>query len=84
MKAKLQRTLRGRLTILYGVLLAAALAIYAAGSALYFLHDLTRQLDASLDRDAETVEGILSFSAEGTIVLASHEGEAKGKESDHG
>ena len=84
MKGKLQRTLRGRLTILYGVLLAAALAIYAAGSALYFLHDLTRQLDASLDRDAETVEGILSFSAEGTIVLASHEGEAKGKESDHG
>ncbi len=84
MKGKLQKTLRGRLTILYGVLLAAALAIYAAGSALYFLHDLTKQLDASLDRDVETVESILSFSSEGTIVLASHEGEAKGKESDHG
>ena len=84
MKAGLRRTLRGRLTILYGVLLAAALAIYAAGSALYLLHDLTRQLDASLDRDVETVEGILSFSSGGGIVLASHEGEARGEDSDRG
>ena len=80
----LGKTLRGRLTILYGVLLAAALAIYAAGSALYLLHDLTKQLDASLDRDVETVEGILSFSSDGKIVLATHEGEAPGEESDRG
>ena len=80
----LGKTLRSRLTILYGVLLAVALAIYAAGSALYFLHDLTRQLDASLDRDVETVEGILSFSSGGGIALASHEGEARGEDSDRG
>ncbi len=84
MKRLLGKTLRGRLTILYGVLLAAALAIYAAGSALYLLHDLTKQLDASLDRDVETVEGILSFSSDGKIVLATHEGEARGEESDRG
>ena len=84
MNVRLRRTLRSRLTILYGVLLAAALAIYATGSALYFLHDLIRQLDASLDSDLETVEGILSFSSGGGIVLASHEGEARSEDSDRG
>ncbi|MDR5730035.1 MAG: heavy metal sensor histidine kinase [Terriglobia bacterium] len=84
MKTLLGKTLRGRLTILYGVLLAAALAMYAAGSALYFLHDLTKQLDASLDRDVETVEGILSFSSDGRILLSTHEGEAGGDESNRG
>ena len=84
MKTLLGKTLRGRLTILYGAFLGFALALYATGSALYFFHDLTRQLDSSLDRDVETVEGILSFSSDGAIVLASHEGEARGDESDRG
>ena len=84
MKKLLGRTLRGRLTILYGSFLGFALALYATGSALYFLHDLTKQLDASLDRDVETVEGILSFSSDGAIVLASHEGEARGEKFHHG
>ena len=84
MKSLLGRTLRGRLTILYGGLLAAALAIYATGSALYFLHDLTKQLDASLDRDIETVEGILTFSSDGALLLASHEGEAGREERERG
>lgn len=70
------KTLRGRLTILYGVLLASALAFYATGSALYFLHNLTRQLDESLDRDGETVEGALAFAPDGAVVLDTHEGEA--------
>lgn len=84
MKVKFGKTLRGRLTILYGALLAAALAIYAAGSALYFLHELTRQLDASLDRDLETVEGTLAFTPAGTVTLASHEGEARSAKSMRG
>ncbi len=78
------KTLRGRLTILYGVLLASALAFYATGSALYFLHNLTRQLDESLDRDGETVEGMLAFAADGTVVLGSHEGEAAAHDHDRG
>lgn len=69
------KTLRSRLTILYGVLLACALAVYASWSALYLLHNLTRQLDAGLDRDMETVEGALAFAPDGAVVLLSHEGE---------
>ncbi len=84
MKSLLGSTLRGRLTILYGAFLGLALAFYAVGSALYLLYDLTRQLDASLDRDVETVEGLLSFTSQGRIILATHEGEAKDKGSDRG
>ena len=36
MKTLLGKTLRGRLTILYGAFLGFALALYATGSALYF------------------------------------------------
>jgi heavy metal sensor kinase len=81
---RLGKTLRGRLTILYGVLLASALAFYAAWSALYLLHDLTKQLDASLDRDMETVEGALAFAPDGAVVLGSHEGEATTHDPDRG
>lgn len=81
---RLGKTLRGRLTILYGVLLACALAFYAAGSALYLLHDLRKQLDASLDRDMETVEGALAFAPDGAVVLSSHEGEARRDDPDRG
>jgi heavy metal sensor kinase len=70
------RTLRGRLTILYGILLASALALYAVGTSLYLLHDLKQQQDASLDRDIETVEGLLSLSPDGGIKLGPQEGEA--------
>jgi heavy metal sensor kinase len=77
-------TLRSRLTILYGVLLAFALALYAVISAFNFLHILTTQLDAGLDRDIETVEAILAFDSNGQFVLRSHEGEAHAMSHDRG
>lgn len=78
------RTLRGRLTILYGILLTLALAFYAGGSAAYFLHNLKKQMDVSLDRDIETVEGLLSLSPDGEIELGSQEGEANEDEPERG
>jgi hypothetical protein len=61
MKNLLGKSLRGRLTILYGLLLTLALALYAGGTSVYFLHNLRHQLDLSLDRDIEAVEGLLSL-----------------------
>lgn len=68
--------LRTRLTVLYASLLAAALLLYACCVSAFFLHNLRRQLDASLDRDVETVEGALSTGANGQFQLRSQEGEA--------
>lgn len=76
MKAMPGRTLRGRLTLLYGILLALGLALYAVGTSIYLLHDLRKQQDASLDREIETVEGLISLSPEGEVDLRSEEGEA--------
>lgn len=71
------KTLRGRLTILYGVLLALALALYAVGTSVYLLHDLRKQQDASLDREIETVEGLIALLPDGGVELRSEEGEAR-------
>lgn len=68
-------TLRSRLTLHYASLLAVILLLYAAGVSVYFLHDLREQLDASLDRDVETVEGVLSLDAASALHINSHEGE---------
>jgi hypothetical protein len=76
MNGVLGSTSRGRFTIFYGILLALALVFYAAGTSVYLLHDLKRQLDVSLDRDIETIEGLLSLSPNGGIELRSEEGEA--------
>lgn len=70
--------LRTRLTVLYGALLAAGLLVYAVCVSVSFLHDLREQLDSSLHRDLETVEGALSMNSSGQLVLNSHEGEAEG------
>ncbi len=78
------RTLRGRLTILYGVLLALALALYAVGTSVYLLHDLRKQQDASLDREIETVEGLIALSPDGGVELRSEEGEAREGVSERG
>jgi heavy metal sensor kinase len=80
----LGRTLRRRLTVLYGILLTLALALYVIGTSTYLLHDLKKQLDASLGHDTEMVEGLLSLSHEGQIQLASQEGEANEEEPDRG
>lgn len=69
--------LRTRLTVLYGALLAVALLVYAVSVSVFFLHDLREQLDSSLHRDLETVEGALSMNSSGQIALSSHEGEAE-------
>lgn len=84
MSGILGRTLRTRLTILYGILLALALALYVAGTSVYLLHDLKQQLDVSLDRDIEAVEGSLSLFPAGKIVLRSQEGEADEDEPERG
>ena len=76
MKAMPGRTLRGRLTLLYGILLALGLAFYAVGTSVYLLHELRQQQDISLDRDIETVEGLISLSPGGEVELRSEEGEA--------
>lgn len=84
MNGFLGKTLRSRLTILYGILLALALAFYATGTSVYLLHDLKQQLGVSLDRDIETVEGLLSLSPNGEIEVGSQEGEANEEEPERG
>ena len=76
MNGLLSGNLRSRLTVLYASLLAAALLLYAGCVSAFFLHNLRGQLDASLDRDVETVEGALSTGANGRLQLTSQEGEA--------
>jgi heavy metal sensor kinase len=83
-KNLLGKSLRGRLTILYGLLLTLALALYAGGTSVYFLHNLKHQLDLSLDRDIETVEGLLSLAPDGHLEIGSEEGEAKEADLDRG
>jgi heavy metal sensor kinase len=80
----LGKSLRSRLTILYGLLLTLALALYAGGTSAYFLHNLRNQLDLSLDRDIETVEGLLSLAPDGHLEIGSEEGEAKEADLDRG
>jgi heavy metal sensor kinase len=77
-------TLRSRLTILYASLLTAALLLYAAGVSAFFLHNLHEQVDSSLGRDVETVEGVLSMDAGGALKISAHDGEAAHEERDHG
>lgn len=76
--------LRTRLTILYGTLLAAALLFYAGCVSVFFLHNLREQLDSSLDRDVETVEGALSMDPDGRLQLSTQAGEADEDELDRG
>jgi len=80
----LGRSLRTRLTVFYAALLATALVAYAVCVSAFFLHNLREQLDASLDRDVETVEGDLYINPAGKLELNSHEGEAEGDELDRG
>jgi heavy metal sensor kinase len=77
-------TLRGRLTILYASLLAVALLLYAGCVSAYFLHNLHEEIDASLGRDVEAVEGVLSMGPNGTLAMSSHDGEAEHGDRDRG
>jgi heavy metal sensor kinase len=80
----LQANLRTRLTVLYASLLGAALLLYAGGVSIFFLHNLQEQLDLSLHRDVETVEGALSEDGNGGLQISSREGEADEDELDRG
>jgi heavy metal sensor kinase len=84
MSGLLQANLRTRLTILYASLLAAALLLYAGGVSAFFLRNLRDQLDSSLHRDVETVEGALSADPGGALQISSREGEADEGELDRG
>jgi heavy metal sensor kinase len=84
MTGLLKANLRTRLTVLYASLLGIALLLYAAGVSALFLHNLREQLDSSLDRDVETVEGALSAAANGALHISSREGEAEEDEPDRG
>jgi hypothetical protein len=63
--------------MLYASLLAAAILRYAGCVSVFFLHNLREQLDSSLHRDVETVEGSLLTDSDGQLQLGSHEGEAE-------
>src|SRR6202034_2451869 len=80
----LQANLRTRLTVLYASLLGAALLLYASGVSIFFLHNLQEQLDLSLHRDVETVEGALSADRNGGLQISSREGEADEDDLDRG
>lgn len=84
MTSLLGRSLRGRLTVLYGFLLTLALVSYAAGTSAYFFYNLRHQLDNSLERDIETVEGLLTVSSTGQLKITSKEGEAREDELERG
>lgn len=84
MSSLLGKNLRTRLTVLYSALLAGALVLYVVCVSVFFLHELRTQLDVSLDRDVETVEGDLFMTPDGRINLASHEGEADEDEQNSG
>jgi heavy metal sensor kinase len=80
----LRANLRTRLTLLYASLLGVALLLYAGGVSALFLRNLRSQLDASLDRDVETIEGALSVDENGWLHISSREGEAGDDDPDRG
>ena len=84
MSGLLRSNLRTRLTVLYASLLGAALLLYAGGVSVFFLHNLQEQLDLSLHRDVETVEGALSADRNGQLQISSREGEADEDDLDRG
>jgi heavy metal sensor kinase len=84
MSGLLRANLRTRLTVLYASLLAVALLLYAGGVSAFFLRNLRDQLDSSLHRDVETVEGALSADPSGALQISSREGEADEGELDRG
>jgi heavy metal sensor kinase len=60
---------RVRLTLWFLMALAVFLALYAAGSSALLLWDLRGQLNRYARQDLETVEGLLSFNAQGGVVF---------------
>lgn len=65
MRIPLMRHVRTRLTLWYVAILAAVLLVYAAGTAAIVLVQLRGQLDHLATEDLQTIEGYLSFGADG-------------------
>lgn len=84
MRSLLGKSLRARLTVFYAALLTMALLVYAGCVSVFFLHNLREEVDSSLDRDVETVEGALSLNPSGDLELRSHAGEVEEDEPDRG
>ena len=82
MRSLLGKSLRARLTVFYAALLTMALLVYAGCVSVFFLHNLREEVDSSLDRDVETVEGARSLNPSGDLELRSHAGEVEEDESD--
>src|ERR1700722_1596847 len=60
---------RTRLPLWYGAILAAGLLIYGGSSSTVLFFQLRGQLDRLAIEDLETVEGLLTFGANGKILL---------------
>jgi heavy metal sensor kinase len=84
MRGLLGGNLRTRLTVLYASLLAVAILLYAGCVSVLFLRNLREQLDSSLHRDVETIEGALSIDQNGALRISSRAGEADEDELDRG
>ena len=84
MKRFFSKNLRTRLTLFYSALLAGALILYAVCVCAFYLHSLREQVDTSLDRVVEAVEGDLNTASDGRVELTSHEGEADEDEGERG
>jgi heavy metal sensor kinase len=63
------RNVRTRLTAWYVAVLAGTLLLYGAGTAALVLHQLRAELDHLASDDLESVEGLLSFGADGKLTL---------------
>jgi heavy metal sensor kinase len=59
--------MRTRLTLLYVGLLSLVLVLYVGFVAMSLWHTLIRELDASLDRDGETVENVIAITPDGQV-----------------
>ena len=61
--------IRTRLTLWFVSALAVVLLVYSAASCFLLLRDLRRQLVRHAIQDLETVEGLLSFDAQGRLTF---------------
>ncbi len=59
--------MRARLTLLYVGLLSLVLLLYGGFVSISLWHTLIRELDASLDRDGETVENVIAITPDGRV-----------------
>ena len=71
MKFLWPRHLRARMTLWYVLVLGFLLLVYAGGTSLYLFYSLREQLDRSVLKDLDRVEGLLENTPNGAIALAS-------------